>query len=71
MLHSELVPNFSKLCCIALCISVTSVECERVFSCQNRFKSKFRASLSPEKLGHNGMAFNKVSVVLKMFQVPV
>ena len=50
MLHSELVPNFSKLCCIALCISVTSVECERVFSCQNRFKSKFRASLSPEKL---------------------
>lgn len=56
MLHSELVPNvFLKLCRI----SITSVECERVFSCQNRLKSKFRASLSPEKLDiltviHNG-----------------
>lgn len=50
--HGELLPNFARLCCIALCISVTSVECERSFSTQNRLKSKYRASLSPEKLDH-------------------
>lgn len=49
-LHSEALPEFSKLCKIALCISVTSVECERSFSVQNRIKCKYRSSLKAEGL---------------------
>lgn len=39
-------PNLVKLASVALIIPVTSVECERGFSCQNRIKSKFRARLN-------------------------
>jgi hypothetical protein len=35
-------PNFAKLAEIGLCMEVTSVECERTFSAQNRLKSKYR-----------------------------
>lgn len=35
---NDMLPEFSKLCTIALCVSVTSVECERSFSTQNRIK---------------------------------
>ena len=48
--HSEIMPNFSKLCKIALCLCITSVECEISFSTQNRIKNKFRCSLKPEQL---------------------
>lgn len=51
-LHKEVMPEFAKLCTIALCISVTRVECERSFSAQNRIKSKYRCSLKAETL-HN------------------
>jgi len=39
-------PNLVKLASVAQIIPVTSVECERGFSCQNRIKSKFRARLN-------------------------
>ena len=52
-LHQELLPEFSKLCRLALCIAVTSVECERSFSTQNKIKNKFRSSLKTENL--NGL----------------
>ena len=35
-LHQQMVPEFSTLCRIALCIAVTSVECERSFSTQKK-----------------------------------
>ena len=38
-------PNLAKLAHVALIIPVTSVECERGFSCQNRIKTKLRARL--------------------------
>lgn len=44
--------EFTKLCTIALCISVTSVECERSFSTQNRLKNKYRSSLKENNLDH-------------------
>lgn len=50
ILHDTDFPSFSMLCKIALCMQLTSVECERSFSCQNRLKTKFRASLTPERL---------------------
>lgn len=40
--HQTEFPNMAKLAAIALCLQVTSVECERSFSTQNRIKSKFR-----------------------------
>jgi len=40
--HGLTCPEFSKLTRIDLCIEVTSVECERSFSEQNRLKNKFR-----------------------------
>ena len=39
--HEESFPNMAKLGTIALCMQVTSVECERSFSTQNRIKCKF------------------------------
>lgn len=48
--HSVDFPLISKLCHISLCIPVSSVECERGFSLQNRIKVKFRTSLTPENL---------------------
>ncbi|KAH3720576.1 hypothetical protein DPMN_063476 [Dreissena polymorpha] len=49
-LHNDALPEFTKLCKIGLCIAVTSVECERSFSVQNRIKSKYRCSLKAESL---------------------
>ena len=49
-LHQELSPEFSKRCRIAICIAVTSVQCERSFSTQNKIKNKFRSSLKTENL---------------------
>ena len=40
----------SILASIGLCIQLTSFECERSFSVQNKIKSKFRASLKAEKM---------------------
>ena len=51
-LHQQMVPEFSKLCRIALCIAVTSVECKRSFSTQNKIKNKFRSSLKTENLNY-------------------
>lgn len=51
-LHQQMLPEFSKLCRIALCIAVTSVECERSFSTQNKIKNKFRSSLKTENLNY-------------------
>ncbi|XP_046561754.1 zinc finger protein 862-like [Haliotis rubra] len=50
LLHKDSMPNCAKLASIALCMQLTSVECERSFSTQNRLKNKFRASLGSEKL---------------------
>ena len=50
LLHSEIMPNCAKLSAIALCMQLTSVECERSFSVQNRLKTKHRASVGSEKL---------------------
>lgn len=52
LLHGDMMPELAKLCTIALCISVTSVECERSFSAQNRIKSKYRCSLKTENLSN-------------------
>lgn len=50
LLHSDILPNFAILANIALCMQLTSVDCERSFSTQNRLKSKYRAALGSEKL---------------------
>ena len=52
--------RFSKLwtCTTALCISVTSVECEKSVSTQNRIKSKYRSSIMTENLN------NLITIVL-------
>ena len=49
LMHPDLT-EFVKLCKIALCFSITSVECERSFSTQNRLKNKYRASIKSENL---------------------
>ena len=49
LMHEDLT-EFVMLCKIALCFSITSVECERSFSTQNRIKNKCRGSLKPENL---------------------
>lgn len=36
--HKDAYPNLAKLAAVALCMQVTSVECERTFSTQNRDK---------------------------------
>lgn len=48
--HNDMLPNFALLANIALCLQVTSVECERSFSAQNRLKTKFRSSTKSERL---------------------
>ena len=48
--HVNDMPEISKLCKIALSVSVTSVVCERSFSYQNRLKTKYRSSLKEESL---------------------
>lgn len=50
----DMFPRFSKLCTCttAICISVTSVECERRLSTQNRIKSKYRSSIMTENLNN-------------------
>lgn len=50
LLNKNTMPNLTKLAIIALCMQLTSVDCERSFSLQNRLKSKFRSSLGAEKL---------------------
>ena len=50
LLHNTMYPNISILAKVAICLMVTSVECERTFSFQNRLKSKFRSSLKSENL---------------------
>ena len=50
MLHEAVLPNLSILAAVALCMQLTSVDCERSFSTQNRLKNKYRASLGTEKL---------------------
>jgi hypothetical protein len=50
LLHPDLLPNFAALASIALCMQLTSVECERSFSAQNRLKNKYRSSLGSEAL---------------------
>ena len=42
LLHGDVMPNVSKLAAIALCMQLTSVECERSFSIQNRLKNKIQ-----------------------------
>ena len=49
-LHADVMPNVAILAAIALCMELSSVECERSFGVQNRLKIKFRASLKAEKL---------------------
>jgi hypothetical protein len=48
--HKQQYRNVSNLVETGLCISVSSVPCERVFSIQNHIKIKARASLSTERL---------------------
>ncbi|XP_053392616.1 zinc finger protein 862-like [Mercenaria mercenaria] len=48
--HQNMYPNFARLAEIGLCMEVTSVECERSFSTQNRLKTKYRAALKDESL---------------------
>ena len=50
LIHKDIMPNIAKLSKLALCIQLTSVECERSFSTQNRLKTKYRASMGSEKL---------------------
>jgi hypothetical protein len=53
-------PNLIKLANLALIVPVTSVECERGFSCQNRIKTKFRARLKNPTLDRlMRLAFSK------------
>ncbi|KAK3098548.1 hypothetical protein FSP39_020539 [Pinctada imbricata] len=46
MTYSEVMPNMAKLlkCCIVL--PVSSAQCERGFSTQNRIKSRLRTTLN-------------------------
>ena len=57
------LPEFAKLCKIGLCMVVTSVECERSFSTQNRLNDKFQSSLKEENLD--------LLIAMNMYQVPV
>ena len=48
--HAEDYPEITRLCKIAMCISVSSVACERGFSLQSKIKVKARTSLTHEAL---------------------
>ncbi|XP_070542020.1 uncharacterized protein C17orf113-like [Ptychodera flava] len=48
--HQDDFPDFCKLASIALVIPLSSVPCERAFSCQNRIKTKLRNRLTPAHL---------------------
>lgn len=50
--YTDEYPNLVKLASVAVIIPVTSVECERGFSCQNRIKAKFRARLKNPTLNN-------------------
>ena len=50
LMHKDVMPNMSILASIGLCMQLTSVECERGFSVQNKIKSKFRASPKAETM---------------------
>ena len=50
-LHGSLFPNSMALCKVAMCMTLTSVECKRTFSTQNRRKSKHRASALSVSVG--------------------
>ena len=40
--HQTIYPNFASLAVVGLVMQVTSVECERSFTTQNRLKTKYR-----------------------------
>jgi len=48
--HSSDAPNYAAVCKLLLCIPVTSIECERTFSTQNRIKNKLRNRLGEERV---------------------
>lgn len=48
--NQEIYPAIFRLMCCCLCILVGNAEAERVFSCQNRIKSKARTLLSVDQL---------------------
>ena len=48
--YEEEYPIFTKLSGIALTIPMSSVECERAFSLQNRIKNKFQSRLGEKSL---------------------
>ena len=48
--YAEMFPAFRQLACIALVIPVSSVPCERGFSCQNRIKTARRSRLSDDNV---------------------
>ena len=48
--HSHDLPNYSSMCVLLLCMPVTSVECERAFSLQNRIKTKLRNWTGEERV---------------------
>ena len=63
-LHRDMMPELAKLCTIVLCISITSIECERSFSAQNRIKCNYRCSIKTENL-NNLLNIQMNSVTLK------
>lgn len=67
-LHCDMMPNIAKLAHVALSMCVTSVDCERNFSLQNRLKSKYRCSLKPESV-NNLMKINLLGPPLQDFNV--
>jgi hAT family C-terminal dimerisation region len=58
--HSDDVPSYLVVCKLMLCIPVTSVECERAFSLQNRLKTKLR----------NRLGEDRVNVLMKLSMGP-
>ena len=48
--HAEDLPHYTTMCKLLLCIPITSVECERAFSLQNRLKTKLRNRLGEERV---------------------
>ena len=48
--HGDALPAYSAMCKLLLCVSVTSVGCERAFSLQNRIKTKLRNRLGEDRV---------------------